>query len=74
MLKECTKSRKVYRSGGELGRPMGDLWDHGGSPDRVMGRIWWLGDCLSTALPYILSTGEISFVLQMSCKELMGYS
>ena len=34
----------------ELGRPSGDIGGHVGSPDRVMGRIWRLGDVLSTAL------------------------
>ena len=50
MIKEWTKYRKVYRSGGELGRPTGDLWDHVGSPAREMGRIWRLDDRLFTAL------------------------
>ena len=35
---------------GVLGRPSGELWAHVGSPDQVMGRIWRLGDRLSTAL------------------------
>ena len=34
----------------ELGRPSGDFRDYVGSPDQVMGRIWRLGDLLSTAL------------------------
>ena len=34
----------------ELGRPSGDSRGHVGSPDRVMGRIWRLGDLLSAAL------------------------
>ena len=33
----------------ELGGPSGDLRVHVESPDRVMGRIWRLGDRLSTA-------------------------
>ena len=35
----------------ELGRPSGDFGSHVGSPDRVMGRIWRLGDRLFTSLP-----------------------
>ena len=34
----------------ELGRTSGDFRGHVGSPNRVMGRIWRLGDRLSTAL------------------------
>ena len=34
----------------ELGCPLGDFGGHVGSPDRVMGRIWRLGDLLSVAL------------------------
>ena len=34
----------------ELGRPSGYLGAHVGSPDQVMGRIWRLGDHLSTVL------------------------
>ena len=34
----------------ELGRLSGDFEGHIGLPDRVMGRIWQLGDRLSTAL------------------------
>ena len=34
----------------ELARPSCDFKSHVGSPNRVMGRIWRLGDCLSTAL------------------------
>ena len=34
----------------ELGRPSDDFEGHVGSPDHVMGRIWRLGDRLSTAL------------------------
>ena len=33
-----------------MGRPSGDFGGHVGSPDLVMGRIWRLGDLLSTAL------------------------
>ena len=34
----------------ELGRPSGDFVGDVASPDRIMGRIWRLGDHLSTAL------------------------
>ena len=34
----------------ELGRTLGDFAGHVGSPDSVMGRIWRLGNHLSTAL------------------------
>ena len=34
----------------ELGGPSGDFGGHVGSPDHVMGRVWRLGDRLSTAL------------------------
>ena len=37
----------IYR---ELGRPLGEFGGNVGSPDRIMGRIWRLGDRLSTAL------------------------
>ena len=37
----------------ELDRPSGDFGGHVGSPDYVMGRIWRLGDRLST-VPHLL--------------------
>ena len=45
----------------ELGRPSGDSGGHVGSPDRVMGRIWRLGDLLSASL--LLFWGAINFDL-----------
>ena len=45
----------------ELGRPSVDCEGHVGSPDRVMDRIWRLGDRLSTdcTAPFVLRPMEI---------------
>ena len=63
MLKECTKCRKMYHYGGELGRLTGDLWDDVGSPDSNS------GSHLATDWPLIHSTATkgLTFVcLQVS--------
>ena len=44
----------------DLGRPSGDFGGHVGSPDRVMGCIWRLGDRLSTALHKYCATEVLS--------------
>ena len=42
----------------KLGRPSGDFGGHVGSPDRVMGRIWQLGNLLSAALHFWFNHGH----------------
>ena len=47
----------------ELGRPSGDSGGHVGSPDRVMGHIWRLGDLLSAAL--LLFWGQLTLTFKV---------
>ena len=55
----------MFPPSGNWGRPSGVFGGHVGSPDRVMGRIWRLGDRLSTALPpanvFSMNLGKITY-------------